>query len=522
MPNSVGHARGEKQVLIIGRLRVLALSRWIGRQGEEGRNIGLLLPTSSAGLMANAAALLRGRTLVNLNYSAGAEALGAALERCAITTVYTSRRFLERLGRRGVSLDGLPDGVRMVYLEDFRERTGRASALLHWLLGRLLPARLLLRLYGRRVAIDAPAAILFSSGSEGRPKGVVLSHRNLMGNIRQISDVLDTREEDRIMATLPLFHAFGLTVTGLLPLVEGVPAICHPDPTDVLNIAKAVARQRATLFFATSTFLRLFLRNRRVHPAMLESLRLVVAGAERLAPEVRAAFEGRFRIPVFEGYGATETSPVASVNLPDRIERRGWTVQRGGKEGSVGMPLPGSSFRVVDPESLRTLPSGEEGLILIGGPQVMRGYLDDAERSASALVELDGTRWYKTGDKGRMDRDGFLTIVDRYSRFAKIGGEMISLGAVESAIGAALPESVEVMACALPDGRKGERVVLLHAGSIDREGLQERIAGCGLPPLMRPSYLIAMDGIPKLSSGKGDFKRATALAAEALAEEGTA
>ncbi|MEW8076370.1 MAG: MFS transporter [Candidatus Sedimenticola endophacoides] len=189
---------------------VLALSRWIGRQGEEGSNIGLLLPTSSAGLMANAAALLRGRTLVNLNYSAGAEALGAALERCAITTVYTSHRFLERLGRRGVSLDGLPDGVRLVYLEDFRERTGRASALLHWLLGRLLPARLLLRLYGRRVAIDAPAAILFSSGSEGRPKEVVLSHRNLMGNIRQISDVLDTREEDRVMATLPLFHAFGL------------------------------------------------------------------------------------------------------------------------------------------------------------------------------------------------------------------------------------------------------------------------------------------------------------------------
>ncbi|MEW8013853.1 MAG: AMP-binding protein [Candidatus Sedimenticola endophacoides] len=223
-------------------------------------------------------------------------------------------------------------------------------------------------------------------------------------------------------------------MTRLLPLVEGVPAICHPDPTDVLNIAKAVARQRATLLFATSTFLRLFLRNRRVHPAMLESLRLVVAGAERLAPEVRAAFEGRFRIPVFEGYGATETSPVASVNLPDRIERRGWTVQRVGKVGSVGMPLPGSSFRVVDPESLRTLPSGAEGLILIGGPQVMRGYLDDAERSAAALVELDETRWYKTGDKGRLDRDGFLTIVDRYSRFAKIGGEMISLGALESAI----------------------------------------------------------------------------------------
>jgi len=500
---------------------VLAFSRLIERQSPE-QNIGLLLPTSSAGLIVNTAALLRGRTLVNLNYTADRQALRGAVAKARIATLYTSRRFIDKLRKKGVNLDGVFEPVRVLYLEDLAGQISSGARAAYWLLARLLPARLLYGLFGRRVAIDDPAAILFSSGSEGAPKGVVLSHRNLMSNIRQISDVLNTRGEDRMMATLPLFHAFGLTVTGFMPLVEGMPVICHPDPTDALNIAKAVARHQATLFCSTSSLLRLFVRNRRIDPAMLATLRLVVAGAERLNPDVRDGFELKFHTPVYEGYGATETSPVASVNVPDQIDPRAASVQRGSKAGTVGMPLPGSSFRVVDPETLTPLPAGEDGLILIGGAQVMSGYLDDAEKSAEVLVEMEATRWYKSGDKGHLDSDGFLTIVDRYSRFAKIGGEMISLGAVESQIGRALPEEIEVMAIALPDGKKGERVVLLYAGEISEARLKERIAAADLPPLMQPSQLLAVAAIPRLGSGKGDFKQARRLALKALAMEGAA
>ncbi len=496
---------------------VIAFSRLIRRRSRE-QNIGLLLPTSSAGIITNMAVLLRGHTVVNLNYTANLSALRRAVDQAEIRSIYTSRRFLEKLQKRGMALTPLFEGLEVYYLEDLKEEIGAGTGLSLLLLSLLLPARLLYALFGRRRAIDAPAAILFSSGSEGTPKGVVLSHRNIMGNIRQISDVLNTEEQDVVMAALPLFHAFGLTVTGLMPLVEGMPTICHPDPTDSLNIAKAIARHRATIFCGTSTFLRLFIRNRRIHPLMLDSLRIVVSGAERLNPKVRDSFQLRFNKTIYEGYGATETSPVASVNIPDRLTPREWTVQRGNKPGTVGMPLPGSSFRIVDPETLRSLPPGEDGLILIGGMQVMEGYLNDPEKSRSVLVELDGTRWYKTGDKGHLDQDGFLTIVDRYSRFAKIGGEMISLGAVESHIGELLPEEVKILATALPDENKGERVVLLFSGGISHEALQESIAGAGLNPLMVPSTLFEVDEIPMLGSGKSDFKQAKKLALEGITE----
>ena len=314
------------------------------------------------------------------------------------------------------------------------------------------------------------------------------------------------------MATLPLFHAFGLTVTGLMPLVEGIPAVCHPDPTDALTIAKAIAKHRATVFCSTSTFLRLFTRNRHIHPLMLDSLRVVVSGAERLSPEIRDAFKLKFNKEIYEGYGTTETTPVASVNIPDRIDARDWKVQQGNKPGTVGLPLPGGSFRIVDPQTLETLPAGEDGLILFGGTQVMLGYLNDPAKTADVIVELGGQRWYKTGDKGHLDKDGFLTIVDRYSRFAKIGGEMISLGAIEQAIGKILPQKVEIVSTTLPDGKKGEKVVLLIAGPIDGNQIQELIDQSGLNPLMKPSQLIHVDAIPKLGSGKNDFKRAKQIA----------
>jgi acyl-[acyl-carrier-protein]-phospholipid O-acyltransferase/long-chain-fatty-acid--[acyl-carrier-protein] ligase len=494
---------------------VLAFSRLIRKQSRE-RNIGLLLPTSSAGTIANMACLLVGKTVVNLNYTASENSLLSAVNKAEIKTLYTSRRFIDKLKQKGVELDNLLQGLQVIYLEDLKEQIGKLQQITLMAASLLLPPRLLYLLFGKPVDIEQPAAILFSSGSEGEPKGVVLSHRNIMGNIRQVSDVLDTQSDDVVMASLPLFHAFGLTVTGLMPLVEGVPAVCHPDPTDVVNVAKAIGNYQASVFCATSTFLRLFTRNKRVHPLMLASLRVVVAGAERLSPEVRDSFKLKFNKEVYEGYGTTETTPVASVNIPDRIDTRNWKVQEGSRIGSVGLPLPGSSFRIVDPDTLETLPAGEDGLILIGGTQVMLGYLGDPEKTDEVIVELDGKRWYKSGDKGHLDADGFLTIVDRYSRFAKIGGEMISLGAIEGAIGQLLPQEVEILSTALPDGKKGEKVALLVAGEILLEEIKRLIDAAGLNPLMRPSEIIPVEAIPKLGSGKSDFKRAKQIALETI------
>jgi acyl-[acyl-carrier-protein]-phospholipid O-acyltransferase/long-chain-fatty-acid--[acyl-carrier-protein] ligase len=493
---------------------VFAFSRLIKARSPE-QNIGLLLPTSSASLITNLAALLIGRTVVNLNYTASLAALQAAVKKADLQTIYTSSRFITKLEQRGVDLTDLLTKVQVYRLEELKDEIGTVSKLAFMAASMVLPARLLYALFGKSVDIEQPAAILFSSGSEGEPKGVVLSHRNIMANIRQVSDMLDPPGEDVVMASLPLFHAFGLTVTGLMPMVEGMPAICHPDPTDVPTIAKAIARYQVTFFCGTSTFLRMFTRNRRVHPLMLQSLRVVMAGAEKLTPEVRDGFKLKFNKEVYEGYGTTETTPVASANIPDRIDPRDWKVQLGNKTGTVGLPLPGGSFRIVDPDSLETLPVDEDGLILFGGTQVMLGYLKDPEKTAEVIVELDGRRWYKTGDKGHLDADGFLTIVDRYSRFAKIGGEMVSLGAIEGAISKLLPADAEVLTTALPDGRYGEKVVMLFAGPIEHDALKVLIGQSDLRPLMRPSELIAVDAIPKLGSGKSDFSRAKQIAIEA-------
>jgi acyl-[acyl-carrier-protein]-phospholipid O-acyltransferase/long-chain-fatty-acid--[acyl-carrier-protein] ligase len=296
-------------------------------------------------------------------------------------------------------------------------------------------------------------------------------------------------------------------------MIEGFPCVCQPDPTNAAAIGKLVARHRATLLCATSTFLRLYTRDRKLVPLMFKSLRLVVSGAERLAPEVRAAFKAKFGLDVHEGYGTTETTPVASVNIPDVLVPEYWFVQQGSREGTVGLPLPGSTFRIVDPVTLAELPPGEAGLILIGGTQIMKGYLDDEERTADAIVEQDGIRWYKSGDKGRLDEDGFLTILDRYSRFAKIGGEMVGLGAVEeAAAGAIADEAAECAATAVVDEKKGEKIVLLVTGLPDTSGLRQKLIDAGVNPLMLPAEILPVESIPKLGSGKTDFSAVKKLA----------
>ncbi|WP_438454843.1 acyl-[ACP]--phospholipid O-acyltransferase [Vreelandella venusta] len=387
------------------------------------QNVGLLLPNSSAGALANMATLLAGKTLVNLNYhlnnrpngTAKEGVLSAALTQADINTVLTSRHFVEKLQQQGLSVNSQLANTQTIYLEDLQANIRRHERISTWLAVRLLPAWLLQRLYCRSRDANATAAIVFPSTSEGQPKGVMLSHRNLMANIKQTSDVLNTQHDDVVIGSLPLFHAFGLTVTQLLPLIEGLPLVCHADSNDTAGIACAVAKHKATLMFGTSDFLQHLNHSPNVHPPMLESLRAVVVSAENLDEQVCSDFVLKFHKPIYKGYGATETAPVASVNLPDSLGAHYQTIQKGSKAGTVGMPLPGTSFKIVEPESFAEQPTGEAGMILISGPQVMQGYLNDPKRTAAAIKELDGQRWFVTGDKGFIDEDGFLTLIGRWA-----------------------------------------------------------------------------------------------------------
>ncbi len=478
-----------------------------------GTNIGLLMPTSTAGAIANLAGLQAGKTLVNINFTASPEAQLAALEQAEVQTVLTAHKFVRKLQSRGIDPEPLFAGRTVIYMEDVKAAIGKLEGLLTMGLISVLPTFLLQSWLCPRTQLEDTAAIMFSSGSEGAPKGVMLSHRNILANLRQIADVLNVRDEDCVMATLPLFHAFGLTVTCFMPLIEGLPVVCHPDPTDAKSIGRGVAKYRATMICATSTFLRLYTRSKHLHPLMFDSLRVAVAGAERLDSKVQQAFEQKFRVPVMEGYGSTETTPVASVNLPDHLSTQGWFLQVGSREGTVGLALPGSTFRIVDPDTLEELPTGEDGLILIGGTQIMKGYLNNPDKTAEVIVELDGLRWYKSGDKGHLDKDGFLTIVDRYSRFAKLGGEMVSLGAVEQAIHRVLDdEDAQLVAINLPDEKKGEKVVLLLNAAIEPAQLREQLVVGGIAPLMLPAEIHPVTEVPLLGSGKTNFPAAREMA----------
>jgi acyl-[acyl-carrier-protein]-phospholipid O-acyltransferase/long-chain-fatty-acid--[acyl-carrier-protein] ligase len=506
--------------LTYGRLlaATLVFARKLKQLMSQQQNIGILLPASSGGVIANLAVLINGKTVVNLNYTAAISVVALCMERADIKTVLTSKRFLSKLEGRGIDLSPLKEQAHLVYLEDVKETIPKSALFFALLQAKLLPTAILKALYFKNSAsLEDTAAILFSSGSEGIPKGVQLTHTNIMGNLKQITAVLNPNDDDVILNALPIFHAFGLTVTTFLPLIEGIPMVCQPDPTDAKTIGRLVAQNQVSILLGTSTFLRIYTRSRKIHPLMFQSVRIVVAGAERLSAEVRNAFRDKFCKEIYEGYGATETTPVASVNIPDILMSYSGDVQIGNKIGTVGLPLPGTTLKIVDPETLEDLPIGEAGLILIGGTQIMKGYLNDPEKTESVIVEKDGVRWYKSGDKGKLDEDGFLTILDRYSRFAKLGGEMVSLGAVESKIAQVIDnEEIEFLAVALPDESKGEKLVLLVAGEVDLDALKSQIRGSGLNPLMMPKEYLGVAAIPKLGSGKADFAGAKKLALDKI------
>jgi acyl-[acyl-carrier-protein]-phospholipid O-acyltransferase/long-chain-fatty-acid--[acyl-carrier-protein] ligase len=454
----------------------------------------------------NLALTLRGAVAVNLNYTASADAIRSAVAQCGIATVVTSRAFREKL-------PGLPELPGTVYVEDLLASISTYDKRRAFLRARFQPLRSLAR--PRDFHADRLATVIFSSGSTGEPKGVMLSHHNILSNLEALRMVFRVTRRDNICSALPFFHSLGFTGTLWLPLLSGFAAVYHTNPLDGETIARTVREHRSTLLIATPTFLMAYLR--RAKQEDFTSLRLVITGAEKLKAKLADSFQERFGIRPLEGYGATELSPVISLSLPD-VEIDG-VRQPGSRDGSVGLPVPGVVVRVVDPESGALLAEGETGLILVKGPNVMLGYLGRPDRTVEAI--RDG--WYVTGDLGRLDESGFLHITDRMSRFSKIGGEMVPHGAVEDEIHARIGKQQVVAVTAVPDERKGERLMVIYTPEAgDADTLHRLLAESTLPNLWRPGRdcYVPVESLPVLGTGKLDLRGVKEIALAALGRQG--
>jgi acyl-[acyl-carrier-protein]-phospholipid O-acyltransferase / long-chain-fatty-acid--[acyl-carrier-protein] ligase len=475
-----------------------ALSRFLRKEFPDKR-IAIVLPAGKGSMVANLAVALAGKVAVDLNFTAGRSANESACKRAELRVAISATPFMERV-------KDFPWPQRMLKLDELMPRL-KSRILFWWMMSIFAPTRLLLRLLQvpKRGGHDE-AVILFTSGSSGEPKGVVLSHRNIVGNVSQFRELLDAKKEDAILASLPFFHSFGSTVTLWYPLIEGVRIVTYPNPLEVTKNAALIEKYKLTFLLVTPTFLRGYLR--KAEPQQLRSLWLVITGAEKLPLDLAQAFEDRFNQHVFEGYGLTETSPVVSVNLPDpQPTKSGEQVQPSNRLGSVGKMAPGIAAEIREPETDRKLSLHETGMVWFRGVNIFEGYLHDEKRTADVL--RDG--WFKTGDIGRFDEDGFLYIEGRLSRFSKIGGEMVPHEAVEQKIIDLLGFSGEderlVAIVGVQDESKGEALILLAAVDVDLAELRDKLRDAGVPNLWIPKKVCRVDSIPVLASGKLDLKK---------------
>jgi acyl-[acyl-carrier-protein]-phospholipid O-acyltransferase/long-chain-fatty-acid--[acyl-carrier-protein] ligase len=393
----------------------------------------------------------------------------------------------------------------MVFLEDVMKLRPLERAVMGFL-AFVLPSRLIERLFAYRARDpNAPATVIFSSGSTGDPKGIVLSHHNILSNAEGIAQVVRVTREDRLMGVLPFFHSFGFTVTLWFPLLAGFGVVYHPNPLDAKTIGEMVFRYKASLLVGTPTFFGAYVR--KCSREEFSSLRYALVGAEKLREPLARAFKEKYGIELFEGYGCTELSPVVSANVPN-VEHDALH-QIGFKPGTVGHPIPGVAVKVVGADTGTELRPGEEGLILVKGPGVMLGYLGKPEETDEVLS--DG--WYVTGDIGSIDVDGFIRVTDRLSRFSKMGGEMVPHLRVEEEINQILREG-SCLVTSLPDEQKGERLAVLYTDpSVSPEELWSRLSKTQLPKLWIPKRenFHRVDAIPLLGTGKVDLQKAKTI-----------
>src|SRR5213082_2069835 len=458
-------------------------------------------------MVANLAVTLAGKVPVDLNFTMGRAANEFCCRRAELRVAISATAFMERV-------KDFPWPDRVLKLDELLPQL-KSQILFWWMMSIFCPARLLLRILRvPKTGGHAEASVLFTSGSTGDPKGAVLSHRNIVGNVSQFRELLDARKEDAILASLPFFHSFGATVTLWYPMIEGVRIVTYPNPLEVAKNAALIEKHKLTLLLATPTFLRGYLR--KAEPDQLRTLRLVITGAEKLPLDLANAFEERFKQRVFEGYGLTETSPVVSVNLPEpQPTKPGEQVQPSSRLGSVGKMAPGIAAEIREPENERKLSLHETGMVWFRGANIFEGYLHDEKRTADVLQ--DG--WFKTGDIGRFDEDGFLYIEGRLSRFSKIGGEMVPHEAVEQKIVELLGFSGKderlVTIVGVQDEARGEALVLLSAVDLDFSELRKKLQEAGVPNLWISKRICRVDSIPVLASGKLDLKRCQERAAAA-------
>lgn len=499
-------ATAERRTMRSGWLLTLAwlLSREVARR-TAGPRVGIVFPPGIGATLANLAVVLAGKVPVNLNFTLGTASLEACLKTAELDCILTARRVQAKCPNVPWPESGVVDVVEV--LKSFPK--GKAMGL--YLAIRLLPSRLLAALLRvPREGDRREAALLFTSGSSGEPKGVVLSHRNILGNCAQVNAAGLLPGSETLLSNLPVFHSFGFTIGLWLPLLRGCRLVTLPSPLEVKKTADVAEAEGATVLVGTPTFLRPYLK--RVEAAKLRSIRYVIAGAEKTPSGFADAWETAFGSCILEGYGLTETSPVVSVNAPGEVDGAG---EQGFRTGSVGRLLPGMAARILDPDTRFELDATDTGLLLLKGPNVFEAYLNAPEQTA-AVKEGD---WFITGDLARFDEDGFLYIEGRLSRFSKIGGEMVPHGTVELALiqayGLQEAEAPPLAVASRPDETKGEQLVLLSAIELDLADVRSRLEAAGLPNLWMPKVIKRVDAIPVLATGKLDLRAIKALAAGA-------
>ena len=497
------------QKLTFGRALVgsMLFADLIKARTEGQKNVGLLLPASVGGALANIALLMAGRVPVNLNFTIGADAMQGAVAQAKISTIITSKRFLSKAG--------IAEMPGMVFLEDLRSTIGKGAQIATLLKARLTPARLLRRRYSGHATSATTATIIFSSGSTGVPKGVVLSHANVLSNVDSIDQIFPMDPSDCFVGVLPFFHSFGFTGTLWFPLLQGASVVYHPNPMDAKTVGELAGQYKATMLISTPTFCNSYLR--RCTPEQFANLKYAIVGAEKLREPLSSSFKETFGTGLMEGYGCTEMAPVVAVNRPNVEDGR--EKQTGSKAGSVGHPIPGVAAKVVDQETGEGPIFGKPGLLLVKGPNLMQGYLDQPERTAEVI--RDG--WYVTGDVAMMDEDGFIFITDRLSRFSKIGGEMVPHLKIEEAINGVLGDLCSAVT-AVPDPARGERLVAFYTrADVTPDQLWSQLRESELPQLWVPKKddLVRIAEIPTLGTGKVDLRALKAMALK-MAEAGRA
>src|SRR5438034_8272842 len=482
-----------------------AFSRYLRKEFPDER-IAIVLPASKGSMVANLAVMLANEVPVDLNFTIGRAANESCCKRANLRVAISATPFIERV-------KDFPWPERVLKLDELMPQLKR-QIILWWIMSMIFPARLLLRLLNiPKKGGHAEAVLLFTSGTTGEPKGAVMSHRNVVGNVSQFRELLDAKKSDAILASLPFFHTFGSTVTLWYPLIEGVRIVTYPNPLEAAKCAALIERYKLTFLLLTPTFLRLYLR--KAEPEQLKTLRLIITGAEKLPVDLASHFEECFHKKVFEGYGLTETAPVVAVNLPDpELPRPGEHVQPSSRLGSVCRLATGIAAEIREPETGQKLSLYDAGMLWLRGVNIFDGYLHDPERTAEVL--RDG--WLKTGDVGRFDEDGFLYIECRLSRFSKIGGEMVPHEAIEHKIiellGLSGRDERPIAIIGVQDEAKGEALVLLSAVDINIAELREKLHEAGVPNLWIPKYVQRVEIIPVLASGKLDLKRCQECAAE--------